>query len=197
MGPYAAWHKPPLRWPNKQHSRLHLHYPPLLHRPTNDGRAEHPLHPPHGHLPPRISPPTANAPLPQGRQRLRNFSRSRLHHPQSRNPTRYTWICGLWRLWSDIHLLHAQSLFESAARDGDGDEENADDDAERALVWTSVEWDAVGGCGVGVWRRRGGGRDTEEGEGGEGQGEEAEGTMRYFLYVHSDGSWESEYLDWR
>ena len=42
------------------------------------------------------------------------------------------------------------------------------------MVWTSVEWDAVGGCGVGVWGCGGGGVDTEEGEDGEGEEEERE-----------------------
>lgn len=72
------------------------------------------------------------------------------------------------RLWADIHLFHTESVFEPAVGDCDGYEEDADDDAECALVWTSFEWDAVGGCWVGVWRCWGGRGDSEEGEGGEG-----------------------------
>ena len=43
------------------------------------------------------------------------------------------------------------------------------------MVWTSVEWDAVGGCGVGFWGRGSGGVDTEEGEDDEGEGEKEGG----------------------
>ena len=43
------------------------------------------------------------------------------------------------------------------------------------MVWTPIKWDAVGGCGVGVWGCGGGGVDPEEGEDGEGKGEEEEG----------------------
>ena len=39
------------------------------------------------------------------------------------------------------------------------------------MVRPSVERDAMGGGGFGVWRGWGRGVDSEEGEGGEGQGE--------------------------
>lgn len=78
----------------------------------------------------------------------------------------------------DLHLLHAESFLEFAISDGDGDEEDADDDVECGVVWTSPEWDAVGGGGVGVWRGGSGGGDSEEGEGGEGEGEGEEGAVR-------------------
>ena len=62
------------------------------------------------------------------------------------------------------------------------------------MVWTSVEWDAVGGSGVGVWGCGGGRVDTEEGEDGEGEGEEGErvvksvafrrGISRDLLYIY-------------
>lgn len=177
MGPHAAQHQPLVRRPHKQHARPHIQHPPLLHRPPNDGRAKRPLHPPHNPLPPPLSPPSPNAPLPLNDLHLRNLSRSRLHLSQPRHPARYTRIRGLRRIWADIYLLHAQSVLESVAGDGDGDEEDADDDVERALVWTSVEWDAVGWGWFGVWGCWGRGVDTEEGEGGEGEGEEQEGTL--------------------
>lgn len=78
----------------------------------------------------------------------------------------------MWRDRPDIHLLHVSEVFFLAAGDGDGDTEDADDGAKCAVVWTSVEWGAVGGCGVGVWRGGGGGVDCEKGETGKGGGEE-------------------------
>lgn len=71
--------------------------------------------------------------------------------------------------WPDIHLLHPQPFQQSLASHGDSDEENADNDAERALVRTSVEWDAVGGRGVGVWGCGGRRLDAKEREAGKGE----------------------------
>ena len=53
------------------------------------------------------------------------------------------------------------------------------------MVWTSVEWDAVGWCWLGLWRGWGGGVDSEEGEGCEGESEERrgeEGVVRFFRF---------------
>ncbi len=83
------------------------------------------------------------------------------------------------------------------------------------MVWASVEWDAVGGCGVGVWGRGSGGVDSEEGEGGEGEGEDEEGVgervlrgcrrsidmalmiLQHIDGVHSKATWTIEVGDLR
>lgn len=80
------------------------------------------------------------------------------------------------RCGTAVYFRNVESVLESCVGDGHGDEKDVDDGAERAVVWASVEWDAVGGRGVGVWGGWGGGVDSEEGEGGE--GEEEEGGVR-------------------
>lgn len=70
----------------------------------------------------------------------------------------------------DLRVLHAQPVRKSGVGDGDGDAQDADDDAERAVVWASAERDAVGRGGVGVWRGGSRGGDSAQGEGGEEEG---------------------------
>ncbi|MCJ1231913.1 hypothetical protein MMC12_008592, partial [Toensbergia leucococca] len=180
MGTLAPRHQPPLRRPDKQHPRPHLQHPQTLLGPSNDGRPKRPLHPPHNHLSPPLPiplPPPPPLPVPHNNH----------HHPCSRTlgtplrplllprppvrPLRRPRLRRLRRRRPTLHLLHAKPLLEPAAGHGDGNAQDADHGAECAVVRPSVERDAMGGGGFGVWRGWGRGVDSEEGEGGEGQGE--------------------------
>ncbi len=85
----------------------------------------------------------------------------------------------MWRNWADIHLLHAQQVFKPITGDSHSDTEDADDDVECALVWPSVEWDAVGGRGTGIWGRGGRGLDREARESCKREGEKKEESLEY------------------
>ena len=68
------------------------------------------------------------------------------------------------RSWPDLHILHSSTIFITVAGNRYGDAEDAHNDAKCALVWTSIEWDAVGRRRVGVWGCWGRGDHREEGQ---------------------------------
>lgn len=176
MGFITAWHQPSLRRPYEQHPRPYLqHLSPLFWAP-NDGRAEPSFHPPHIRIPPPLPHPrnphtSVLHPQSPFRKHERTLLCSQLHPRQSRSGQRYLLLRHLRRRGPDLYLLHPSAFLELTASDGDGDAEDADDDVECDMVWAYTERDAVGGRGIGVWWCRGRRLDTEEGEGGEGEGE--------------------------
>lgn len=169
MGTGAAKHQSSVGWSHKQHPRPYLCLIPALFWPPDDGSAERPFHPPHHALPTHFASYPSNTPFTRNRRVFGVFGCSCLHTAQPSSATRHPLLRCLRCHWPDIHLLHPQPFQQSLASHGNSDEENADDDAERALVWTSVEWDAVGGRGVSLWgcgcRRL----DAKEGEAGQGE----------------------------
>lgn len=109
MGPHATSSQPPLRRSYEQHSRSHLQHLPHLHRPSNDGCAERPLHCPHS----RLSSPLASSSTyaPQSlRTKLRVLSRSVIHSTQPSYSTRYPLFRCMRCYWTNLHLLHTESL---------------------------------------------------------------------------------------
>jgi len=71
---------------------------------------------------------------------------------------------------TSLHFLHAEPVLVRVAGHCDGNAEDDHHDPVRVVVRASAEWNAVAWSGPRVWRCRSRGRDTEEGE--DGQGEE-------------------------
>ena len=168
MGSRPARNQPPLRRPHQQHPRPHFRHLPPLFRPPDDGRPEPPLHPPHNDLHalftfPRGAPARSHdRPLPSQRGRI--LCRNGLHPAQPVGGPRDPGLRRLRRCRPDLHLLHAEPLLQLATGDRHRHPQDAHHDAERALVWSSPHRHAVGGCRLGVWRRRRRGRYSAQGE---------------------------------
>lgn len=147
MGPAPARYQSTVRRPYEQHARLHFQHIPTLQRPANDGCTECSLDPPHRLLPSCFTIPSYRALSLTQRTQVRTLIHSRSSCCWKRHPP----LLSVWRNWADIYLLHAQQVFKPFTGDSHSDTKDADDDVERALVWPSAEWDAVGGRGIGVW----------------------------------------------
>ena len=90
----------------------------------------------------------------------------------------------MWCCRTDIHILYVEPFQQHITGNCDRDEKDADDDVECTVVWSSVEWNAMGGCGIGFWRSRSRGCDSEKGEGCERESEREERIIGYAICWH-------------
>ena len=132
VGSITSVHKSPLRRPHEQHSRPHLFYFSPVHWPPDDGRAKPLVNHPHGWLPLRLTLSTPNSlALTQ-----RTLFRCVLHPSPPCGRHRHPRLLPLRSGRPDLHLLHAEPVLKPTPRDGDSHEEDADNDAQRAMVRT-------------------------------------------------------------
>lgn len=134
VGPVTSVHKSPLRRPHEQYSRPHLFHFSPVHGPPDDGRSKPPFHHPHSWLPLRLTLSTPNS-LALTQRALFCYV---LHPSPSCGRHRHPRLLPLWSGRPDLYLLHAEPVLKPTPCDGDSHEEDADNDAQCAMVRTQA-----------------------------------------------------------